>query len=131
MSNQGRVYFGLFGDEFDPDSLTIGIAPTKTKRKAHPIPKQSWWIYSSETVRGDLIDVYKMSAALIADLEPHTQSIREAIDRHALKAVLEVVLAITSDDSVSTPIVGFDRKVIAFLNDVGATIDVDLYRAES
>lgn len=131
VPNEGRVYFGLFGDDFDPESLAIGVAPTKTARKAIPIPKQSSWMYSSERVRGEVIDVYKMSASLVADLEPHIQNIREAMQRHSLEAVLEVVLTISPDDSVSTPILGFDQRVIEFLNDVGATIDVDLYRGES
>lgn len=131
MTNEGRVYFSLFGDDFDPESLAIGVAPTKTAKKAVPIPKQSSWIYSSERVRGEVIDVYKMSASLVADLEPHIQNIREAMQRHGLEAVLEVVLTITPDDSVSTPILGFDQRVITFLNGVGATIDVDLYRGES
>jgi hypothetical protein len=129
--NEGRVYFGLFGDDFDPESLAIGVVPTKTARKAIPMPKQSSWMYSSERVRGEVIDVYKMSASLVADLEPHIQNIREAMQRHGLEAVLEVVLTITPDDSVSTPILGFDQTVIAFLNDIGGTIDVDLYRGES
>jgi hypothetical protein len=25
MPNEGEVYFGLFGDDFDPESLSIGI----------------------------------------------------------------------------------------------------------
>jgi hypothetical protein len=41
--------------------------------------------------------------------------------------VLEVVLTITPDDSVPTPAVGFDSTVISFLNEVGASIDVDIY----
>ena len=131
MPNEGRVYFGLFGDDFDPESLAIGVSATKTARKATPFPKQSSWIYSSAKVQSDVIDVYKMSAAVVAALEPHAQKIREAIHRHNLKPVLEVVLTMTPDESISTPIVGFDQNVIAFLNSVGASIDIDIYRGES
>jgi hypothetical protein len=131
MPNEGRVYFGLFGDDFDPESLSIGVAPTKTARRGTPTPKQSSWIYSSEKVRSDVIDVYGMSSSLVAALQPHAHRIREAIRKHNLDAVLEIVLTITPDDSVSTPAVGFDSKVISFLNEVGASIDVDIYRGES
>jgi len=131
VSNEGKVYFGLFGSDFDPESLSIGVAPTKTTRKGIPIPKHSSWIYSGEKERGDVIDVYKLSSSLVAALQPHTHNIREAIRKHKLEAVLEVVLTITPNDSVSTPAVGFDSNVIAFLNEVGASIDVDIYRGES
>ena len=128
MSNEGRVYFGLFGDNFDPEALSIGVSATKTARKGTPIPKQSSWIYSSEKVQSDLIDVYKMSSAVVSALEPHMQKILEVIEYHKLEAVLEVVLTITPDDSVSTPVVGFDPNVISFLNKIGASIDIDIYR---
>jgi hypothetical protein len=131
MPNEGRVYFGLFGDDFNPESLSIGISPTRTARKGSPIPKQSSWIYSSERIQSDLIDVYEMSSALVTALSPHAQQIREAMKKHNLEAVLEVVLTITPDDSVSTPAVGFDSAVISFLHEVGASIDVDIYRGES
>ena len=131
MPNEGRVYFGLFGDDFDPESLSIGISSTETTRKGSPIPKQSSWIYSSERIQSDLIDVYDMSSSLVKTLNPYTHQIREAMQKHELEAVLEVVITITPDDSVSTPAVGFSSAVISFLNDVGASIDVDIYRGES
>lgn len=131
MPNEGRVYFGLFGDDFDPDSLSIGVAPTKTARKGSPIPKQSSWIFSGEKVQSELIDVYEMSSSLIDALKPRAHRIIEAMATHHLEAVLEVVLTITPDDSVSTPAVGFDSTVISFLNQVGASIDVGIYRGES
>lgn len=111
MPNEGRVYFGLFGDDFDPESLSIGISPTKTARKGSPIPKQSSWIYSSERVQSDLIDVYEMSSALALALRPYAEQIREAMKKHNLEAVLEVVITITPDPSVSTPAVGSRRRV--------------------
>jgi len=45
--------------------------------------------------------------------------------------VLEVVLRITLDETKSTPAIGFDSRVISFLNRVGASIDIDTYRGES
>lgn len=95
MPNEGRVYFGLFGDDFDPESLSIGISPIKTARKGSPIPKQSSWIYSSERVQSDLIDVYEMSSALALALRPYAEQIREAMKKHNLEAVLEVVITMT------------------------------------
>jgi hypothetical protein len=47
-----------------------------------------------------------------------------------LEAVLEVVLTITLDETKSTPAIGFDSRVISFLHEVGASIDIDTYRGE-
>ena len=95
MPNEGEVYFGLFGDDFDPESLSIGIAPTRTRRKAHPTPKRSSWVYSTGKMRSDLIDVYEMASSLVATLEPHVDRILEAKRAYGLEAILEVVITIT------------------------------------
>jgi len=131
MTNEGEVYFGLWGDNFDPTTLSLGVEPTKTQRKADPRPKYSSWVVSTGKVRADLIDVYEMSSSLIAKLEPHTGKIIAAMKDHSLEAVLQVVLTITPNDQISTPAVGFDSRVISFLNKVGASIDIDTYRGES
>ena len=131
MPNEGEVYFVLFGDDFDPTSLSIGIAPTRTRRKAHPTPKRSSWVYSTGKMRNDLIDVYEMASSLVATLGPHVDRILEAKQAYGLEAVLEVVITITLDETKSTPAIGFDSRVISFLNRVGASIDIDTYRGKS
>ncbi len=72
--------------------------------------------------------MYELSTAVVAALTPYTDKIKDAMQRHHLEAVLEVILTITQDDSVEIPAVGFDMNVISFLSDVGASIDVDIYR---
>jgi hypothetical protein len=129
MSNEGEVYFGLFGD-FDPSTLSLGIAPTRTRLKATPIPKHSQWIYSGGKVRGEVVDVYKMASSVVKVLEPHADKIIEAKNRLGLEAVLEVVLTISPDEQVSTPAIGFEPEVISFLNKVDASIDIDTYRGK-
>ncbi|WP_230552727.1 DUF4279 domain-containing protein [Teredinibacter turnerae] len=39
-TNEGRVYFALDGDNFDPDKVTklLGIEPTSIRRKGSRIP---------------------------------------------------------------------------------------------
>lgn len=131
MTNEGEVYFGLWGDDFDPTALSLGVEPTSIMRKADPRPKHSSWMLSTGKVRADLIDVYEMSSSLIAKLEPYTDKIIKAMKDHSLEAVLEVVLTVTPNDQISTPAIGFDSRVISFLNKVGASIDIDTYRGES
>jgi hypothetical protein len=129
--NEGEVYFRLFGDDFDPESLSIGVDPTRTRRQSHPVPKASSWIYSTGKRRAEVIDVYEMASAVVGALKPHAVRIVEAKRAHRLEAVLQVVLTIAPDDAVSTPAIGFDAEVIAFLYEVGASIDVDTYRGAS
>jgi Domain of unknown function (DUF4279) len=128
-TNEGEAYFKLVGD-FEPDVVTkeIGIEPSRTKLKGHPIPKYDSWHYSNGKVVADLIDVYEMSSKLIAVLQPKTRAISDAIKKHGLMAELQVVLWISMDEEISTPAIGFDQNTIKFLSNVGATIDVDTYR---
>jgi Domain of unknown function (DUF4279) len=130
VTNEGEVYFALYGDEFDPDDVTnlIGLEPTTTKRKGSPIPKFTSWAISTGKLENDVIDVYDMSSALVSKLSPHAAKIIEAKRQFGLEATLQVVLRITTDATKSTPAIGFEREVISFLNSVGASIDVDTYR---
>jgi hypothetical protein len=131
--NEGEVYFALYADEFDPDEVTkiIGIEPTKTRRKGNPIPRCTFWEYSTGKIEDEVVDVYEMSSSLVATLVPHADKIIQAKERFGLQAVLEVVLTVTPDESKSTPTIGFEAEVIAFVHNVGATIDIDTYRGES
>ncbi len=134
MTNKARVYFGLRGD-FDPPELTdaIGIKPTRVakagERIPDKIPKCSHWDYSTEEVSGDILDVDEMSSQIIRDLVPYTENIVKAIKKWDLTSWLEVVLWVSTDENISTPMVGFEPDVIQFLHVVGATIDIDMYRS--
>lgn len=129
-TNACEVYFALFGTEFDPDEVTeiIGLQPSNTKRQAEPRPKHSWWIVSEGKVEADSIDIYELSKSLVAKLAPYKADIARAKRTFDLDAVLEVVLWISTDESVSTPAIGFEPDVISFLSDIGASIDIDTYR---
>lgn len=136
MPNEGRVYFGLSGD-FDPIFLTgmLGLEPTQAwargaKDPVRVLPRCSLWDYSSETVVGEIVDIYEMTEALVVQLEPFAERIRDTVTRLRLSAVLQVVLHISTDDSVSTPAIGFSPRVVRFVAEVGASIDVDTYRSD-
>jgi len=130
VTNEGEVYFGLWGDDFDPDKISelLGIEPTSTARKGNPRPVQTSWKLSTGEVKADIIDVYEMSSALVKRLEPIEGKIIEAIAKYKLEAVLQVVLWVTTDDTKPTPAIGFEPEVIKFLSSVGASVDVDTYR---
>ena len=129
--NKGEVYFALYGDAFDPQEVTnlLGIEPTSVAYKGVPgTRRHSVWRLSAGVVENDLVDVYEMSSALVAKLAPHVDEINLARERFGLESALSVVLTITTDDAKSTPAIGFDRSVVAFLAKVGAWVDVDTYR---
>lgn len=130
MTNEGEVYFALYGRDFDPDEVTrlVGMAPTSIRRRGNLTPKHTWWVVSLGKIENDLIDVYEMSSRLVSQLRPYTEQLAAVKRQLDLEAVLEVVLKITTDDSISTPAIGFDTGVISFLNRIGASIDVDTYR---
>jgi len=130
VTNEAEVYFALYGNEFDPDAVTrlVGIEPTSIKLKKDPICKHTWWKYSLGKIEDDVIDIYDMSSALVARLQPYQDKIAQAKDTLRLNTVLSVVLWITCDEAKSTPAIGFDEKVISFLSSVGASIDIDTYR---
>lgn len=130
MTNKGEVYFALRGDDFDPDDATkiIGIAPTSTRRRATPRPKFSEWKFSVGEIENDVIDVYEMSSDLVDMLTKYEGNILVAIKTLGLSATFQVVLWISTDDSVSTPAIGFEPEVISFIHKLGASVDIDTYR---
>jgi hypothetical protein len=129
MTKKAEIYFALYGNGFDPDEVTrwIGFTPSSISREASPKPKYSRWVVSSGRIENDIIDVYEMSSALLARLAPYAQKIASVKKELKLEAILEVVLWITTDETKSTPAIGFEPELIAFLNTVGATIDIDTY----
>ena len=121
VTNEGEVYFALFGGDFDPNEVTrlVGLEPTSIRRKRDPVPRHSSWQFSIGKVEGEVVDVYEMSRALVERLSSHTQGIIRAMQELKLEAVLQVVLRISTDDSVSTPAIGFTPEVLSFLSAVG------------
>ena len=127
--NVGEVYFVLYGSDFDPSAAkgTIPIDRAVAIPKGDPIPKYSSWRLSTGKIEHDFVDVYEMASSLVAELRPHSEDITQAKERFGLKAVLQVVLTISTAEDHSTPAIGFDAAVLEFVHAVGATIDVDTY----
>jgi hypothetical protein len=133
MPNECYVYFGLRG-EFDPDEISVrlGLHPTSScaqgaRSSDSRIPRTSLWDYSTERIVDNHIDVYDLAEQLITKLEPYADKIKAAIVDLNLSAVLQIVLHFSTDDEVSTPAIGFSQRVLAFLVEVDASIDIDTY----
>jgi hypothetical protein len=129
VTNEGEVYFSLYGTDFDPDEITkrLGLEPTSIRRQASPRPKHSSWNLSSGKIENDIIDVYEMSSVVVAKLQPYASELSALKQQLRVEAVLQVVLWFSTDETKSTPAIGFEPKVIAFLSAVGASIDIDTY----
>lgn len=133
-SNEGRVYFALDGDNFEPDELTsfLGIEPTSVKRKSttqsNRIANFSSWQVSTKNIISEHIDIFKITQEIIDKLKPVRNLINEAKSRFNVCPRLEVVLWLSMDEEHSTPAIGFEADTIKFLGEIGAFIDIDTYK---
>ncbi|MEM7784064.1 MAG: DUF4279 domain-containing protein [Planctomycetota bacterium] len=119
---------------FDPDELTrqLGVVPSYscakgTRNPQRGLPKTSIWKVSTERVVAKSIDVYELADQVVSKLETNIAPIKDTISKLNLHAVLEVVLYFSTDEEVSTPAIGFSNRVIRFLAEVNASIDIDTY----
>lgn len=133
-TNEGRVYFTLDGDDFDPNELTrfLGIEPTSVLRKGSKIPdkipKMNSWQLSTENIVYEYIDVFEMATEIVNKLKPAKHLIIQAKDRFRVSPRLEVVLWFSMNEEHSTPAIGFEIDTVKFLGEVGAFIDIDTYK---
>lgn len=132
--NEGRVYFALDGDDFEPDEITnlLGIKPTSVLKKGEKIPNKlpvkSSWELSTENIVNEYIDVFSMAESIVQDLIPIKEKIINVINTHNLIPRLEIVLWFSVDEEHSTPAIGFEPSTIKFLGEIGAFIDIDTYK---
>ena len=120
---------------FDPDTFTkrAGLTPTEVCRKGEPgkyVEKYKFgmWAISSGRIANDILFFDELADQLIERIEGSADCIANAVSEAGLYAVLEVVLYISMDKTLSTPALGFTTRTISFLHKVGAEIDVDIYR---
>lgn len=128
--NKARINFTLAGYHFHPDQVTqhIGIQPTSIDASGAKSdlskPVLSSWEFSTETVTGD-IDVYKLTDELIKKIEPKKDKILEICKSHNLSPRINLILELSIDKTDSSPDVAFGLRVIRFLADIGAFINID------
>ncbi len=133
-TNEGRVYFALDGDNFDPNEMTdfLGLAPTSIKLKGSRvpgrIPKMNTWELSTENVVNDYINVFEMAEEIVNKLRPIKDLIIKAKERFNVSPRFEVVLWFSMNEEHSTPAIGFEVDTVEFLGEIGAFIDIDTYK---
>ncbi len=133
-TNEGRVYFALDGDNFDPDDITafLGLEPTSIMRKGSripgKIPKISSWELSTDEIISDYIDVFEMSGKIVSILKPKINLILEAKKQFNVEPRFQIVLTLSMDEEHSTPAIGFEVETTEFLGAIGAFVDIDTYK---
>lgn len=128
------MYLGIRGD-FKPDEVAkyISLKPWESKErgercKERDLPRCSILDYGLVEVTVDMPDLYDMSEELIDMLEPHKSEFIEVSRKFDVGLCWTTCLWMMTDQSVSTPPIGFSSRVCKFIGDLGASIDIDLYR---
>ena len=133
--NKGRAYFSLVGYHFNPEDITrlLGLNPTAVNdagtKSGLDNPVISSWELSTETVSGD-VDVYVLTEIILKQLEPVKAKILEVCKSHNLSPRIGVVLTLSVNKDQSSPEVGFGARMIRFLADIGAFINIDYELSE-
>ena len=129
------IYFGIKGD-FDPHEFArrIQLSPDKcvvkhTSNPKYKIPKTSLLRYAQVETFTDLIDVYELADRSVDILEPHLDSFASTVRSFGADAVFQVVLDFPISEDISTPAIGFSKRVVSFIASTGASVDIDTYRS--
>ncbi len=129
-SNKGRAFFALSGYHFNPDDVTrvLGIEPTSTNNAGMSAgmdkPVISSWEISTETITEE-VDVYKLTDIILKQLEPVKEQILQISKSHNLSPRIGVVLTLSTDKDDTCPDVGFGGRLVKFLAEIGAFINID------
>ena len=139
-SNKGRAYFALAGYHFNPDDITqlLGIEPTSVNaagaKSGLDKPVISSWELSTDTVTTENgteeVDVYKLTDIILKQLEPIKGEILQVCKSHNLSPRIGVVLTLSVDKDETCPDVGFGARMVKFLAELGAFIDIDYQLSE-
>ena len=128
--NKGRAFFGLSGYHFNPEDITriIGLEPTSTNAAGmaagYDKPAISSWEISTETMTEE-VDVYKLTEIILKILEPVKDEIIQVCKSHNLSPRISVVLTLSTDKDDTCPDVGFGGRLVKFLAEIGAFINID------
>lgn len=134
-SNKGRVYFALSGYHFNPDDVTqvLGIEPTTVDAGglagSVDKPSISSWEISTDIITED-VDVYALTEIILKKLEPIKDDILQIIKSHNLSPRIGVVLTLSVDKNEACPDVGFGARMVKFLAEIGAFINIDYTLSE-
>jgi len=124
------VIFSIYGDNFDLNYVTkeIEINPTETMSKG-VIPENrtrasietSWCIGTEETLSYDINEQLSQLINLLSNKRSTLLLIQKNLD---VKLSFLILVKVRNNE---TPAIYFDENTLEFINDIKATIDIDLY----
>lgn len=124
-----KVEFSIFGDVFDPNTITetLLITPTRTWVKGDNIRgnlfrKETCWELATDYEESlDINDQIDKIKALIKNKK---EEIRKLIRQNKLECRFDVVINIEKNEK---PAMYLNKETIKFFYDFGAQFDIDLY----
>jgi len=137
MKSPNYIYFGLAGD-FNPELVAraIDLEPTEIRAKhsrnpERKLPRCSFMRFAQTHADDsfEVLDIYDLAEKVVDQLEPYTQQFIDAVMNHNAESTFQVVFEFPVSDEVSTPALGFSKRVIHFVAATHASIDIDSYRA--
>jgi hypothetical protein len=121
-----RGIISIVGENIEPEklSLSTGIPYSSMGRKgqSHRVMDEGFWEYDTGYIQTNNIE--EIFVILEKIFLPKSEVIRKYIDEYQLYCKLSIIV-----DAVNgrVPGVFFNRKVLNFLHEINAEIDVDIY----
>jgi hypothetical protein len=131
MTTQVAASLSLTGS-FDPAEVSnlIGLQPARTWRAGdsvgrRPIKrKDDGWVI--EIPREDSLDADVQVQKVLAVVEPHLADLFIVAAKYRLVSILSVAVYVDSNDATA-PALHFPSDVLGKLDEMGASLDIDLY----
>ncbi|WP_028532473.1 DUF4279 domain-containing protein [Paenibacillus sp. UNC217MF] len=128
-----KVYYSLFGDDFDVDEVTrrIGINPRSVSLKGERINenrtrKETSWTISTDYEES--LDVSGQLNQIIIQLRDKCEIINTI--QKTFQATNKLFIVIIIEEGM-TPALYLDSEQIKFANDINAEFDIDIYANNS
>lgn len=124
------IEFSVFGEDFDPCVITeiLKITPKLIWRKGDKIGErnlfrqENCWVFGTNYEVS--LDIDEQLSSLLEVLQPCKRKLIQLKEELKIEYGLEVVINIVQGQ---TPAMYLGKDIIKFCNDIGVTIDVDLY----
>lgn len=125
-----RVYLSIFGEVFDPDTLTnlVGITPTGTGIKSQlsdskrTTNKDTFWDLSVGPVNSLFLE--EVNDSLLKKIKGSESIIFQYMTEHNLLAKFNIILEIVDGQTAS---LYFNRAFLKCIEQLQAEVDIDTY----
>ena len=135
MPHYTALAYLSFSGDFDALELSemTALQPCSRMQRHHldekrKIPEVSTLHYGQVESFEAIPDIYDLADSVVAKLSNYQHEIVAMTENPDCEVTFQVVLYFPVSEETSTPIIGFSRSALAFINELGASIDIDTYR---